>query len=239
MSTRLTRRGETTSAKSAKRAAARAVAADRAAVKRVQTVWLTFLGAMTVCGGLLLLADGSLHAVRGAPLLGPGALVENEPAPDLFDLPIAIDETRWQGIMVHHSGSPAGDAESIHRLHQSYGLDELGYHFVIGNGNGLGDGVIHVGQRWLRQRAGAHAIGPDQDWHNAHSIAICLIGNGEARPFTDAQMRSLASLTRTLQGRFEIGPDRVYLHREAADVRSPGRFFAEAAFRQTLARTSG
>jgi 5-methylcytosine-specific restriction endonuclease McrA len=34
------------------------------------------------------------------------------------------------------------------RSHRDKGWDELGYHFVIGNGTSSGDGVVEVGTRW-------------------------------------------------------------------------------------------
>ncbi len=170
-------------------------------------------------------------------MLGPMSSTGEADEPRLLQRSIEFDRERWQGVVVHHSGSPAGDAESLNRLHTSYGLDGLGYHFVIGNGNGLGDGMIHVGERWLLQRAGAHAIGPDAAWHNQHSIAVCLIGNGERRPFTSRQRESLIMLVRGLQREFVIPPDRVVLHRDIATVKSPGVYFAEAAFRERLLRT--
>lgn len=190
---------------------------------------------MTLLCTVLLLADDSMRPVGGAPMLGAGAAVNvTNHQSSLFQTATPLDQQRWQGIVVHHSGTPAGDAAALHRQHISYGLDGLGYHFVIGNGRGMGDGIIHIGERWDHQHAGAHAIGPDGPWHNQHSIAICLIGNGESGTFTERQLASLAGLTRELARRFDIAPDRILLHRDIADVKSPGQFFPEAAFRERL-----
>src|SRR5579863_9129173 len=41
---------------------------------------------------------------------------------------------RWQCIVIHHSASDVGGAERFDRWHRAKGWDELGYHFVIGNG---------------------------------------------------------------------------------------------------------
>ncbi len=146
-----------------------------------------------------------------------------------------LDRQRWTGIVIHHLGEPAGDAESVNRKHIDMGLQGLGYHFLIGNGNGLGDGVVHVGFRWDQQLPGAHAAGPQSETHNQHSISICLIGNGERRAFTDRQMEQLTSLVRRLQAEFHIPARNVWLHRDlTSQTTSPGKFFAAARFQEQL-----
>jgi hypothetical protein len=189
---------------------------------------------MAAASTALLLTDESMQAVRGAPMLGPGATLEGEAARALFETSASIQPSRWQSIVIHHSGSPAGDAETLNRQHITYGLDGLGYHFVIGNGSGMGDGIIHIGYRWRRQLPGAHALGDNAEWFNRNAIAICLIGNGDNRAFTDRQVESLVRLVRDLQSRLLIPAERVVLHREIAPVRSPGRNFDEAGFRGRL-----
>ncbi len=202
---------------------------------------MAFLAAMVLASGGLWLTHDSMGSIRGAPLLGPTAILEpavNDGLRARSGGANEIDDASsspWQAIVIHHSGSPAGDAETLHRLHVQYGLDGLGYHFVIGNGSGLGDGVIHVGYRWRQQLPGAHATGPNGEWFNRHAIAICLIGNGDAHPFTAKQVQSLERLVSELQERVGIPESGVVLHREIAEVRSPGQFFDEVAFRAALA----
>ena len=209
--------------------------AATAEAHRTKIVWGIFLAAMTFIGGILLLADGSMQSIAGGPMLGPGVSISDEARRNgLFELDTPLDHDRWQGIMVHHSGSPAGNATSLDRQHKAYGLDGMGYHFVIGNGNGMDDGIIHLGERWLTQAPGAHTVGPDGPWHNKHSIAICLIGNGETRSFTDQQLESLIGLINNLQQELGISAGDVRLHRDVTDVKSPGRYFPEAAFRERL-----
>ena len=205
------------------------------AAKRTGIVWASFLAAMTGVTGLLALQD-----VGGA---GPGPLAAasigmlgDRPAEDpVFRIDAALDKERWTGIVIHDSGEPAGEPDSLHRLHISRGLQGLGYHFVIGNGNGLGDGVIHVGYRWNQQLPGAHVPGEAGEHHNRHSIAICLIGNGDRRPFTDAQMAQLVGLVQRLQQRLGIPADRVQLQSDLVPgVSSPGRFFSSALLSEQL-----
>ena len=67
----------------------------------------------------------------------------------------------WKWIVIHHSASDAGDAATFDQWHRKRGWDELGYHFVINNGEGQPDGLVEVGGRWLEQKQGAHAKSAD------------------------------------------------------------------------------
>ena len=197
-------------------------------------VWLSFLGAITLLIGLLTLGERGLQ--RGFLIATNLAAVRPEPGLDpIFRTEVAPDPRRWTGIVIHHLGLPAGDADRVHRLHLSYGYDGLGYHFLVGNGSGLGDGSVHVGYRWNRQLPGAHVVGPAGDHHNRRSIGICLIGNGDRRTFTESQMRSLISLVRRLQRELGLPAEAVVLHRDVASgLSSPGRFFEAARFKERL-----
>jgi len=147
----------------------------------------------------------------------------------------SIDRNRWSGIVIHHLGEPFGTPESIHRQHLSWGYQGLGYHFLVGNGNGLGDGQVHVGYRWLEQLAGAHVVGDAGQTHNERSIGICLIGNGDRQVFSGRQMKHLTRLVQRLQRDFNIDADAVHFHSDLApDVSSPGRLFPNGEFRAQL-----
>jgi N-acetyl-anhydromuramyl-L-alanine amidase AmpD len=205
--------------------------------QRTKLVCVTFVAAMTVVIGLLMLRGSG---VRGGYVLASLETV-NEPAAQshateaIFQTAVPLDRQRWTGIVIHHLGEPAGDADSVHRKHLALGLNGLGYHFLIGNGNGLGDGVIHVGYRWTGQLPGAHVQGSQGSQHNQHSIAICLVGNGDRRPFADRELDQLVRLVQRLQNELGIDHRNVHLHRDLfAQTTSPGRFFGEAWFRQQL-----
>jgi len=209
--------------------------------RRTGYVWLTFFGAMTVVTGVLALTDGGLRggALIAASVAGPADGHSRDP---VFQIAAPLDRQRWRGIVIHHLGLPGGDAESVNRLHLSYGYRGMGYHFLIGNGNGLGDGIIQVGYRWNEQKPGAHVarVAADSQFYNEHAIAICLVGNGNRRPFTDLQMRSLVQLVRRLQAELGIGPEAVHLHSDLApEVSSPGRFFAASWLRDQLPAPPG
>jgi N-acetyl-anhydromuramyl-L-alanine amidase AmpD len=185
---------------------------------------------MTAVTGLLALGDRTTG--RGFPathtsLLGPDSIGTRDP---IFRIEVPLDRSRWSAVIIHHSGEPGGDAESIRRLHLGYGYRKMGYHFLIGNGNGLGDGVVHVGERWIEQLPGWHTVGPYAEYYNQRAIAICLIGNGDRRRPTARQMSQLISLVRRLQRELEIPASAVRLHRDVAPglVSSPGEFFPAA-----------
>ncbi|MCH8165726.1 MAG: N-acetylmuramoyl-L-alanine amidase [Planctomycetes bacterium] len=201
---------------------------------RAKIVWSSFLASMTLMAGLLALGD---HRARpGFPATHTG-LIGDSPALDpIFRIDAPLDRSRWKGIIIHHSGEPAGDAESMRRLYLAYGFEGMGYHFLIGNGNGMGDGVIHVGERWVKQLPGAHARGAQAQYHNQHSIGLCLIGNGNRRPLTDRQMTQLISLVRRLQRELNIPASAVRLHRDVApgSTDSPGEYFPAAQLEQQL-----
>jgi N-acetylmuramoyl-L-alanine amidase len=150
-----------------------------------------------------------------------------------------LDRGRWKSIVIHASGSPVGNPASISAGQKAMHLSGLGYQFVIGNGRGMDDGELHVGYRWLDQLSGAHAAGPQADWYNDHSIGICLVGNGDRQPFTDAQVRRLVRLVQTLARELDIPQDRILLHSDLVRADDPGRFFPAAAFREQLAAASG
>jgi hypothetical protein len=118
---------------------------------------------------------------------------------------------RWKCIVVHHSASEVDAAKSIDEYHRSKGWDELGYHFVIGNGSESADGQIEVGSRWLAQKHGAHCKS-DSGYYNEHGIGICLVGNFENHPPTTKQLASLERLVSYLCREFNIDRSEILSH---------------------------
>jgi len=103
--------------------------------------------------------------------------------------------------------------------------DELGYHFVIGNGGGSGDGLVEVGSRWPKQKWGAHCRVGDNEEYNYFGVGICLVGNFDYRPPSEAQMASLARLVDCLSARYRIDDAHIIGHGQVGDTRCPGRCF--------------
>ena len=79
-----------------------------------------------------------------------------------------------------------------------------------------------------------YAAGPDAAWHNRHAISICLVGNGDRRPFTSRQLGRLAQLVSVLAAEFGVPDQRVVLHSDIAGVSDPGKLFPDAAFREQV-----
>lgn len=202
---------------------------------------MALIGAMTAVGGLLLVVDaGKRPTLDGLRLPGATALMAVS-APRSMEAVLEtrgqIDRARWQAIMVHQSGQAYATPETLERDHKAMGLRGLGHHFIIGNGNGMGDGEVFVGYRWLDQLPGAHAVGDHEaaEWANRHAISICLVGDGTRRAPTQAQMNRLAELLSTLTGELGVGSDRILLHSDVSDVADPGAAFPAATFREMVA----
>jgi len=134
-------------------------------------------------------------------------------------------ERPWRFIVIHHSATATGSAGEFDRMHKAKGWDELGYHFVIGNGTGSGDGEVEVGSRWPKQKHGAHTKVTGHPEYNDVGIGICLVGNFDVTRPTEAQMQSLARLVRFLMDRYDVPRSRIYGHGQLKPTDCPGRNF--------------
>ncbi len=130
----------------------------------------------------------------------------------------------WKYIVIHHSASKSGNAADFDKEHREVrGWNRgLGYHFVIGNGKGSGNGKVEVGSRWARQIDGAHAGVKE---YNKFGIGICLVGNFEDRIPSERQMSSLISLVNFFQEQYNIPSENVILHKHVRETACPGRNF--------------
>ena len=131
----------------------------------------------------------------------------------------------WPHIVIHHSATPTGNADEFDKMHREKGWDELGYHFVIGNGTGSGDGQVEIGPRWVKQKHGAHCKVTGHPEYNDVGVGICLVGNFDVTRPTQAQMASLAQLVRFLMARYDIPRSNVYGHGQLKPTDCPGRNF--------------
>ena len=137
----------------------------------------------------------------------------------------------WRWIVIHHSATPAGGAKAFDKMHKAKGWDELGYHFVVGNGTDTRDGQVEVGPRWVKQKWGAHAKTPDNRF-NKQGIGICLVGNFDNERPTKAQLASLSKLVAFLMKTYNVPADRVIGHGETKATDCPGRNVHIAEIRQ-------
>ena len=146
-------------------------------------------------------------------------------------LPTAKKANSWQWIVVHHSATATGGAFAFDKMHKAKGWDELGYHFVIGNGTDTRDGQVEVGSRWPKQKWGAHTRTPGNEF-NEHGIGICPVGNFDVSHPGDVQMKSLARLVSYLMKTYHIPADHVLGHRDCKSTDCPGKFVNIAKVRQ-------
>ena len=168
--------------------------------------------------------------------VSPSASAALIPTPEPFGLPsLSIDPWKpsvpsreWTWVVIHHTGTSQGSVESIHAAHlqrrdrNGNPWMGIGYHFVIGNGNGMGDGEIQPTFRWRQQLQGAHA---GDDEHNRHGIGIALVGNFELGPPTAAQMTSARRLVAFLRTRYHIEKSNVLRHGDLKATACPGKYF--------------
>ena len=192
--------------------------------RRTLAVLGSLVVSMTAVSALLLVLEPRPLAPIGGPVLtafqpspsGIEALFATQPSPS---------DERWRAIVIHHSGTSRGNAQTLAEQHQAEGHAGLGHHFVIGNGDGAGDGEVQIGYRWKQQLDGTYR----------DAISVCLIGDGDRVRPTEEQMKQLIHLVTLLQERLQIPAQRVLLHANIAqDTTSPGRHFPAGAFRQQL-----
>lgn len=193
----------------------------------------SLVGAMTLASAILLALEPRPTLPQSDTIMLSSVVGSSDPGAVLFSTNSPIDNRRWSHIVVHFSGSMRGSAELLSKAHERLGIDGLGYHFVVNNGQGAPDGQIEIGFRWRRQLIGAHSVGPNSDYYNRNAIGVCLIGDANRSAPTDAQVRELIWLVRQLQQRFEVPADRVLV--QGSDPRGgQPKFFPEATFRQQL-----
>lgn len=139
-----------------------------------------------------------------------------------------VPARNWKSIVIHHTATNRGSVESIHATHlkrkDAKGNPWLGigYHFVIGNGNGMRDGEIESTFRWRTQLHGAHAGNRE---HNQHGIGIALIGNFEEQPPTAAQLASIKRLVAVMKREYSIPAAKVIGHSKIRATKCPGKLF--------------
>lgn len=148
-------------------------------------------------------------------------------------------EKGWRAIVIHHSLTHNGNAAIFDRFHRKVRKwNGIGYDFVIGNGNGCGDGQVEVTYRWQQQITGAHCGGTPGNWANEDAIGICLVGDFNKSYPTSKQMRSLVKLVGFLKRRYRIPESKIYGHKETPGytrgTTCPGTYFSMAKLKRML-----
>jgi hypothetical protein len=133
-------------------------------------------------------------------------------------------------IVVHHSATDSGSARLFRCLHKAVnGWEDIGYHFVIGNGTCSGDGEVEEGRPIMAR--GAHARGS-----NHCSLGVCLVGNFEVDHPSVKQIVSLGSLLNGLLEKCFLSPECITLHRlvKGCSTACPGRNLTLDLVRESL-----
>jgi len=174
------------------------------------------------------------------PLAAPPSLPK--PAPLTFVGPARnqIDSPQghlreWEYIVVHHSGTPGGNAKIFDYYHrQTRGMENgLAYHFVIGNGSDSGDGQIEVGPRWIMQKQGGHLASESL---NEIAIGICLVGDFSSHRLGPRQTAALIELVQYLRKMMPEAKLKFRLHREinTKPTECPGKLFPSQSIHEIL-----
>lgn len=145
----------------------------------------------------------------------------------------SVAAREWKYIVIHHTATENGSVDSIDAEHRRKKDGNgnpwlgIGYHFVIGNGEGMGDGEIEPTFRWREQLHGAHAGAGNKDY-NQHGVGVCLVGNFENGPPSPAQAAAVKRLVNTLKREYHISSSNVVGHRDIRSTECPGKHFPMA-----------
>jgi hypothetical protein len=147
----------------------------------------------------------------------------------------------WRYIVLHHSASATGNYDQIDQEHRKIlGYDGCGYHFVIGNGTGSGDGQIEVAQRWNNQKQGVHCRNARSHDVDEYGIGICLVGDLDKQPPTPRQVAASQALVEYLSQHYRIKPTNISTHSHLAATPTvcPGKFFPTQSILATTSETA-
>ena len=191
-----------------------------------------------VFGGLaavLTITSALLLVMQPAPLTPDSSrslMAVDTPAQTaaLFDTHVTVEPTRWRYIYVHHSGGNSGNVSTL--ADAAGPATGVADHFVIGNGEGAGDGEIQIGQRWNNQQPAGRTEGLDRV--DPDCISICLIGDLDRTLPTPRQMEQVGRLVKALQDRMQIGVDHVWVVDAPGLPAGCGRYFPREVFKGNL-----
>lgn len=146
---------------------------------------------------------------------------------------------RWRYIVIHHSAGASGTLEGLRQVHRERQardpIDAIPYHYLIGNGRGIGLGEVIAGRRVENHLWGGHVNGRAPDL-NFRGIGICLIGNYQEQQVPEQQYLALVSLTRKLMKKYSIKSEQVYTHGHAPKQSTlcPGKNFPRQRFHSDI-----
>jgi len=132
------------------------------------------------------------------------------------------------GIWIHHTAGhdhKGYDSAIIREDHiKNRHWDDIGYHYVIEQINGIYQITTGRGLEWQ----GSHVRS-----HN-NSIGIAIVGNFDLYPPTKQAMDKLEQLLLGLLVTFKLSPDDIHFHNEASNKTCPGLLFPEQQLLQDI-----
>lgn len=146
---------------------------------------------------------------------------------------------RWRHIIIHHSGGDFATIDVLQQVHRQRQagdpIDAIPYHYVIGNGNGLGMGEIASDWRRDFNIWGTH-LSANNKAKNFLGIGICLVGNFEQTEVPARQFDALVKLTKSLMLRHGIPAANVDFHGRITgeSTKCPGSRFPYQALVQSI-----
>lgn len=181
----------------------RGVRQSLSGLSRRAIVTCALLGALGITTALLtILSPRPLAPDVSGRLFATGQEARSLDFEPVFQTRVPPRPDYWTGILVRSSGTNAGDAATVAEQARAPGVAGPPDHFVIGNGQGMGDGEIQFTSRWADQLPAGSV--EEQRW-----IAICMVGNPAVEGPTEAQRARLQALTEALCSRLEIPRKRV------------------------------
>ncbi len=149
-----------------------------------------------------------------------------------IDSGLKVMANAWQRVILHGSGTRAGNANLLDRYHRDVHRrsDGLAYHFVIGNGSQSADGQVEASERWLAGRGAADAEGIGL----SESISVCLVGDFNAQAPSLAQLEALDELLDYLAVKLGSLPVTTHQHITGSDASCLGSQFPTEAVLKAL-----
>lgn len=157
----------------------------------------------------------------------------------IFILIVIYWTNRWNYIVIHHSAGNYGNIPFLQKVHRERQpkdpIDDMPYHYIIGNGKGLEIGKIASSFRLNYSIWGSHLSANNVD-RNFRGIGICLIGNYEINKVPKLQYDALVKLTRKLMTKYNIAIANISFHGKikGESTRCPGKNFPYKQFIQDI-----
>lgn len=146
---------------------------------------------------------------------------------------VVIERTRFNAIVIHHSGAGAGSYESIKEYHtRDKGWFDAAYHLILANGSaGVPAGFLEATSRY---RYLMHSVATKNVYYNLRAVHLCIIGNYNEQEVPERLRPALAHALQQLQRKYGIPDDRILFHRDCNSTSCLGSFITRSKITQWL-----